>query len=71
MNINNLINQLGESFRGLWTSTLWFDSHGNVQKKKEWSVTYTHNGDFLETKGCETPEKALQFAIDMKLKYPE
>jgi hypothetical protein len=67
--LKELIDELGESFRGLWTSTLYFDSHNGVHKKKEWSVTYTHDNEFLETVGCETPEKAVQFAIKMKTKH--
>lgn len=61
--LSDLLCTLGDSFRGLWTSVILFDSHGGITKKREWSVSYTFQGDYVETPGCNTPEEALRFAI--------
>jgi len=63
MVIKKLIIQLGDSFRGLWTSVIFFDSNGGITKKKEWSVTYIFDSDMCETPGCETPQQALEYAL--------
>lgn len=66
MRIEELITLLGESFRGLWTSLIVYDSFGGVTKKQEWSVTYVFRGDYIETPGFQTPREALEFALRMK-----
>lgn len=43
-----------------------YDSFGGITKQKEWSVTFTDDGDFIETPGCKTPEEALEYAIKIK-----
>jgi len=66
MNLSELIDNLGNSFRGLWTSVIFFDSNGGITKKKEWSVTYLFNSDMCETPGFDIPEQALEYAIQIK-----
>lgn len=63
--IEELLDFLGDRFRGLWTSVILFDSHGGVTREKEWTVTYELYGDFVETPGYDTPIEALQFAAKM------
>jgi len=63
VSIEELINKLNGSFRGLWTGVVVYDSFGGIVKKQEWSVTFVYDGDYLETPGFATPQQALEYAI--------
>lgn len=66
MTIEQFLEKLGGSFRGLWTSYVMYDSFGGIVKSQEWSVTIALNGDFVETPGYKTPKEAFKKALKMK-----
>jgi hypothetical protein len=63
--IESQIQKLGNSFRGLWTGITVQDSFGGITKKKDWTVTFVLDGDYVETPGFDTPEESLDYAIKM------
>ena len=63
--IEELLDQLGDAFRGLWTGITVQDSFGGITKKKDWTVTFLLDGDYVETPGKDSPEEAIEFAINL------
>ena len=59
--ISKLIDELGNSFRGLWRSKEIYPD-GKI-KQWGWTVTITYENEIVETPYTETPEEALKYAL--------
>ena len=59
--MKELIDKLGDSFRGLWKSYYLPDE--DIPPSLKWTVTFIYKGQYCETPNMDTPEQALQFAI--------
>ena len=61
MTIDQKIDLLGNTFRGLWRSVImWEDSD---RKEPRWTVTFQHKDEFVETDGFMNAHEALDSAI--------
>ena len=57
-----LIEDLGNSFRGLWVNVILAFDGDDMVRNKDWCVTYIFQGEYFETPGFDKPESALKFA---------
>ena len=55
--IEELIESLGDKFRGLWISTFINEMKNGVDSK--WSVTFIWKGQYVETEPCDSMYRAL------------
>lgn len=61
--IDAMINELGNSFRGLWRS-MEIKLDGTITAK--WSVTFVYKNEYVESPYFSTTYHALEYAIGMK-----
>ena len=61
MNVEEKINKIGESFRGLWR-TCEIGPDNDITETK-WSVTFEYKGKMVETPYCHILENALDYVI--------
>ena len=66
--IDELINELGDNFRGLWTS---FEISPKGRIKQGWSVTFVHGNKMVEVSYHKTPHDALKTAINLSKMWHE
>jgi hypothetical protein len=57
-----LLEQLGNSFRGLWRS-FPFIGEEDPWPTGCYTVTFIYKGQYVETPNFDTPEECLEFAI--------
>ncbi len=55
------IKKLGDSFRGLWRS---YRLQNNDIVLDKWCVTFIYKNQYVETPDADTPEEALDFALN-------
>ncbi len=68
MEIDEKIETLGESFRGLWKSCEMFESGDDDEDfKDKWYVTFIYKCHYVETPAYDTAHEALDFAIEKHL----
>ena len=63
MGIDKKIKLLGNSFRGLW-QIREVNRETQEQINVQWYVTFSFDGDYLETESQGTIEEALDYAIN-------
>lgn len=59
--IGQLLNLLGDNFRGLWRSR---EILPDESYSLGWSVTFKYKNDYCETPYFDTPVKALKYAVN-------
>jgi len=61
------IAKIEDSFRGLW-KTREMEPDGVTISPSYWSVTFIHDGQYVETPYQDSPEAALDYVIQLKTK---
>jgi len=62
------IKQIGKAFRGLWFSRPI--NQGTDKAENKWSTSFISNGDLCESAFMDTPDEALDFALQYADKEP-
>lgn len=66
MTIEEKLILLGGNFRGLWRSiTITRDKYNLLEFEHGWAVTYIYQGEIVETPYTDSPDKALDYALNM------
>ena len=66
--MDELMVELGDKFRGLWTS---FEISPNGRIKQGWSVTFAHGNKMVEVPYQKTAQKALATAVNLSKIWSE
>ncbi len=69
MTIEEILEVLGDRFRGLWQIAV-LDNHNRVENGRMWSVTIKADGDYAECHPMDTPLEALHEALLVAEKNP-
>lgn len=59
--IGDLLDEIGDAFRGLWKS--YYLDKSDKPNLTRWTVTFIYKGHYIETPDQATPEKALGWAL--------